>query len=69
MDQIIYSIWVIEKFVLYHGYEKILQTLNINIVLLHVSHYAFTLAKKILAEGRDVFLVNLVHLHVLLCCC
>ena len=28
-------------------------------------HYAFTLAKIFLAEGRDVFLGNLVHLHVL----
>ena len=48
-----------------HGYEKILQTLNKNVVLLHVCHYAFKLAKKFLAEGRDVFPVNLVHLHVL----
>ena len=48
-----------------HGYEKILQTLNSNVVLLHVSHYAFTLAKQFSAEGRDVFIVNLVHLHVL----
>ena len=65
MDKIFHSIWVIEKLVLCHGYEKILQTLNSNLLLIHVCHYAFTLAKKYLAEGRDVFLVNLVHLHVL----
>ena len=52
-----------EKFVLCHGYEKILQTLNINSGLLHVCHSLWQ--KKISAEGRDVFLVNLVHLHVL----
>ena len=60
-----YGLYVIEKFVLCHGYEKILQTLNSNLVLLHVRHYAFTLAKQFSAEGRDVFLGNLVHLHVL----
>ena len=58
-------LYVIEKFVLCHGQEKILQAFNSNLVLLHVCHYAFTLAKQFLAEGRDVFLVNLVHLHVL----
>ena len=55
----------IEKIVFCHGYEKILETLNSNLVLLHVCHYTFTLAKKFLAEDRDAFLVNLVHLHVL----
>ena len=39
--------------------------LNSNLVLLHVFHSAFTLAKQFSAENRDVFLVNLVHLHVL----
>ena len=48
-----------------HGYEKILQTLNSNLVLLHVCHYAFPLARNFSAEGRDIFLANLVHLHVL----
>jgi hypothetical protein len=60
-----YGVYVIKKFVLCHGYEKILQTLNSNKVLLHVCHYAFTLAKTFLAEGGDICLVNLVHLHVL----
>ena len=60
-----YRIYVIQKFVLCHGYAKILQTLNSNLVLLHVCHYAFTLAKKFPAEGTDAFLVNLVHHHVL----
>ena len=60
-----YGLYVIEKFVLCHRYEKILQTLNSNLVLLHVCHYAFTFAKKFLTECRDVFLVNLLHLHVL----
>ena len=60
-----YGLYVIETFVLCHEYEKLLQTLNSNLVLLHVHHYAFTLAKQFLAEGRDVFLGNLVHLHVL----
>ena len=60
-----YGLYLIKKFVLCHGYEKILQTLHSILLLLHVCHYAFTLTKKILTEGRDVFLVNLVHLHVL----
>ena len=60
-----YGLYVIEKFVLCPGYEKILHTLNSNSVLLHVRHYAFTLAKQFMAEGREVFLNNLVHLHVL----
>ena len=60
-----YGLYVIKKFVLCHGYEKILQTLNSTLVLLYVCCYAFTLAKQFLAEGRYVFLVNLVHLHVL----
>ena len=67
MDKSIYSIWALcnKEFVLCHGYEKILQTLNSNLVLLHVCHYAFTLAKTFSAEGGDIFLVNLLHLHVL----
>ena len=47
-----YGLYVIVKFLLCHGYEKILQTFNSNLVLLHVHHYAFTLAKQFLAEGR-----------------
>ena len=45
--------------------RKYYKTLNRNLVLFHVCHYAFTLAKKFSAEGRDLFLLNLVHLHVL----
>ena len=60
-----YGHYVIKKFVFCHGYEKILQTLNSNLVLIHVCHYAFTLARKLFAEGKNIFLVNLVHLHVL----
>ena len=43
---------------------KILETLNSNFVLLHVRHYAFTLTNKFSAEGRHVFLGNLVHHYV-----
>ena len=60
-----YGLYVLEKFVLCHGFEKILQTFNSILVLLHVCHHVYTLAKKFSAEGRDFFLVNLVHLHVL----
>ena len=60
-----YGLYVIETFVLCHGYEKILQTLNSKLVLLHLLHYAYTLAKQFSTESRDVFLDNLVHLRVL----
>ena len=50
-----YGFYVIEQFVLCHGYEKIIQTLNSNFVLLHVRRYAFTLAKKILGRRQRHF--------------
>ena len=39
-----YGLYVINKFLLCDGYDKILQAFNSNLVLVHVRHYAFTLA-------------------------
>ena len=68
MEEIIfnkYGLYVIEKYLLCHGYKKILQTINSNLVLFHVLHYTFTLDQQFMAEGRNVFLGDLMHLHVL----
>ena len=50
-----YGLYVIEKFVLSHGYEKILQTLNNNLVLLPVCHYAFPLANIFFGRRQICF--------------
>ena len=60
-----YGLYVTEKFVLCHGYKKILQNLNRNLLLLYVCHYAFTLVKQVLGRRQRRFLISLVHPHVL----